>query len=170
MLGNTLYVIFAVLLLYYVSEGYNHDKCHLRSVSSLVCSRREYGTYALSLGNLIIALIAFKEHHTIAWIIYLSGQGVISFFLDTCPIMHHVFLAVYIGSLLSFAGHVCTENAILWAHSYPMLVFSVFFSTAVVINNTCGEWRYLTTQAILELYWILSFVYFVSVYEKSVSI
>jgi hypothetical protein len=168
MLGHILYAIYAVLLLCYVSEGYNHDKCHLRSVSSLVCTRREFGTYALSVGNLIVSLVAFNADSATAWTIYLSGQGVISFFLDTCPIMHHVFLAVYIGALLTFAVNVCNENTALWVHFYPMFGFSVFFSIAVIVNNTCGQWCYLTTQAILELYWIVSFVYFTNIYEKSI--
>jgi hypothetical protein len=169
MIGYVLYVIFFVLCLCYVAEGYNTEKAHLRSVSSLVCMRKEIGTYALSLGNLVISLIAFRADSTNAWVIYLAGQGVISFFLDTFPIIHHIFLTVYIASLLVFSGHVCNENPPLWLHSYPLFVLSVFFSAAVIINNTCADYTYLSTQALLELLWILSFVYFVNVFEKSIT-
>jgi len=167
MIGYVLYVIFFVLCICYLLEGWNTEKAHLRSVSSLVCTRREIGTYALSLGNLVISLIAFRADSANAWIIYLAGQGVISFFLDTCPIIHHMFLAIYITSLLAFAAHVCEDNSSLWVHSYPLFVLSVFFSAAVIINNTCADYTYLSTQAVLELFWILSFVYFLNIYEKS---
>jgi hypothetical protein len=99
----------------------------------------------------------------------LAGQGVISFFLDTCPIIHHVFLAMYIASLLVFAERVCNDNPSLWLHSYPLFILSLFFSVAVVINNTCADYGFLSTQAILELFWILSFVYFVNIFEKSIT-
>jgi hypothetical protein len=169
MLGYALYAIFFVLLLCYLAEGYNEEKCHLRSVSSLVCMRREVGAYALSVGNLVISLIAFRADPTIAWCIWLSGQGVVCFFLDTSLKTHHFFLGAYILSLIVFAVHVCEKNAALWVHSYPMFLFSVFFSSAVIVNNTCGDWNFLSTQAILELFWILSFVYFTNIYEKSLS-
>jgi hypothetical protein len=168
MLGYALYAIFFVLLLCYLAEGYNEEKCHLQSVSSLVCMRREVGAYALSLGNLIISLIAFRSDPVTAWCIWLSGQGVVCFFLDTSLKTHHFFLSCYIVSLIVFSVHACERNVTLWIHSYPMLLFSVLFGGAVIVNNTCGEWHFLSIQAILELLWILSFVYFTNIYEKSI--
>jgi hypothetical protein len=166
MLGYILYGMFFILLICYTIDGYDYEKCHLRSISGLICTQRECGCFAMGLGNLILFEMVEHTHPVIAWIMWISAQGVLCFFLDTFPVIHHILLATYMFALVWFAITACIEISGFYVHIVPFLLFSVLFGGAVIGNHFNQKWPYMSIQSVFELLWLLSLVYVMSVHEK----
>ena len=114
MLGYILYGMFFILLICYCIDGYDYEKCHLRSISGLICTQRECGCFAMGLGNLILFEMVEHTHPVIAWIMWISAQGVLCFFLDTFPAIHHILRTCLLSwglqspRALKSVGFMCT--------------------------------------------------------------
>ena len=72
------------------------------------------------------------------------------------------------ASLLYATVEICNEYTYLWLWLYPLIGFTAAFFVVLCIN---WGWHlsFKNAQTILELYWMLSFVYFFAKYEEIVT-
>ena len=165
-LSFVLFGMFSLCLLCYAipSISWIGSPPYRCSVSKIVCVWREFGGFVLSLANIIMFLIVIKADPVWAWIGWVSAQGVACFFVDTSMLVHLVFLAVFMFSMLYVALQVCIADASLIPHSVPLWIFSTLFALAIFANNVMHA-HSRTVQTIFELLWMLSLVYFYSIFE-----
>ena len=156
----------AVLLTYLIpGVGYNLEEHHLRSVSGIIVLWREAGHFSVSAANLVLFALLHKTQPDIAWLVWALAQGILSFDTDTNHTMHIVFVVMFVGSLLYATVTKCMSDTQLWVHLYPLLGFSAMFVLALLGNLVSGR-RYFSFQNLMELYWMLSFVYFFGKYDE----
>jgi hypothetical protein len=62
----------------------------------------------------------------------------------------------------------CIETQSLWVHAMPFYAFTFLFGATFLINVSL-KIKYKSIQAIFELYWMLSFVYFFSLIDKNLT-
>ena len=170
MLGFVLFgFYFACITCYFVPDvGYDTKKCQIRSVSSILCMCPEIVGFFLGIGNVIIFVMVHPAQPISSWVLWVSGQGVVSFLLNSYSEAHHAFLTCYMATLVYIVTQCCLQSQSLWAHAAAVYAFSFLFAGAVAVNFFLKA-KYKSVQAILELYWMLSFVYFFSILDRDLT-
>ena len=170
MLAYVLYgMLFAILSTYLVPGfGYNFEKHHLLSVSRVICIWREVGHFVASAANLVLFALLQKTMPNTAWVVWVTAQGILSFDVDSGIWGHMFFLFAFMASLLYATVEICNEYSSLWVRLYPLIGFTAAFIVVLSLNWVL-QLSYKNAQTILELYWMLSFVYFFAKYEEIVT-
>jgi len=167
-LSFVLFAMFAAVILTYLIPGVGYDlkERHLRSVSEIIVLWREAGHFSVSAGNIVLFALLQKTHPNVAWLVWVAGQGILSFDIDNNVVLHFIFLSVFMGSIVYATVEICKEDTRLWNHIYPLFVSSGLFGLAWVYNMLSGSKKYYNFQNLMELYWILSFIYFFGKYDE----
>ncbi len=126
------------------------------------------GGFLLAIGNMLLFLLVEPTQQISAWFLWVSGQGVLNFYSNTYSRTHRLFLVCYMISMLYCVTQSCLENPSLWVHAMAVYTFSILFG-AVDLMNLLSYTNQKSVQAIFELYWMLSFVYFYSVAERDLT-
>jgi hypothetical protein len=170
MFGFVLFGFYFVgLACYFWPEiGYDFGKGQIRSISKIICLCPGISGFCLGIGNTIMFEMVYHTQPIAALFLCASGQGVLSFFSNSYSISHHFFLFCYMASLVYIVVQFCIETQSLWVHAMPFYAFTFLFGATFLINVSL-KIKYKSIQAIFELYWMLSFVYFFSLIDKNLT-